>query len=406
MDKFKEHRRKITKSFFVRGYEKSAISENDNVKIPSSSGILKSLEISGKTFQEDGVSINTPKEIECTGRKGLSVLSRGVNLINQYEYRSKTVYGVTVESENNTYRINGAYTDDANSTIGTCYSVMDIKPNRVYTVRLSVVSGSFTGGSARVFYYLENPLTYISSLCNMWASKTTVVTGKKVFTKEEVERGIAIGVYFSVKQDTRYSDFVVKVDMVEGDYTDVDFPPFEVHVPTKSFTVNQMLNGIDSYNDELTLDFKNKIMKTTKRVKYVWIKDMNREDMEIDTQGPDNVVIIKNLSRQMEGTGSYCTHFLEYGKNNHLFPAYEFFNVDNGAVLYFYGVEQGSISEFLSFAEAEGMCIAYVLENEEKYEEPINLNNEILNIGNSTIVDVENSSGIKMVYYDTNDMPQ
>ena len=58
MNHFKNHRRKLTKSFNVRGYEKSVHSDGDTISLPSSSGILRELKIQGKAKQENYQSQN------------------------------------------------------------------------------------------------------------------------------------------------------------------------------------------------------------------------------------------------------------------------------------------------------------------------------------------------------------
>ena len=400
MDKFKEHRRKITNDYFIRGYKKNVKTEESKIKLPSSSGVLESLKISGKTNQVEGVSIETPKEIECTGKNGIPISLNGINLVNfNYDWQ-KTNHGISIETKNNLYYVSGQSTYDASVTSGIYYKVSGLKPNTVYSARISMLSGSFVSGYIRFYCYINNPLTFLDSLCDIWSSKTRVVTGQRSFSEEEITRGVSMGIFVAINEKSSYSDVVLQIDFVEGSYTEENFPEHEDYKTPVNFTINDKLNGIDENKDTLFLDFKNKMIKVNKKVNYVSINDLITEETEFITQNGKNVISIKNVPKKMSGTKSYCSHFLEYDTDNLNDAYYEFTQSDNDYILSFHGVKQNSVEEFLSWAMSENLCLAYVLEKEIEITKSMDMDSEMLNYGATTIIGAEDSGGIEVVYYD------
>lgn len=395
MNRFKQHRRKITRSFFVRGCEKSASSNGDTLTIPSSSGVLKKLTFRGNTCQDEGASYENPMPIKNVG--GINL--RGINLFNASGTNSYQENGVSVVYNDNVYRANGESTGTI-GILGEHRKLVGIKPNTPYSVRLSKLSGNFENGEIRFYLFFLNPLTYIKTVCGIWDTNTSSAVGIMSFTEEEVDRGIVMGVYTSAKTGTKYNDYVFSADIVSGEYTKDNFPKFERYATPESLTVDTEVNGIDGYNDVLCLDFERKKYVTTKRVEQLFIGEMESVGMEFLSNNGENAVIINGINKKKDGTKSYSTHCPEYDENTQRDLCYQFEDINGSTRLYFYWVKQNSIEEFLTWARNENLSIAYVLENEYQREDDLNCPCDILNYNLTTVIEVDNGSEIEAVYYD------
>ena len=120
MNHFKNHRRKLTKSFNVRGYEKSVHSDGDTASLTSSSGILRELKIQGKTEQKQYqgynlLDINNPIVAGSTGYEVIdnsSIVFTPTQNYATFKYLIKVEIGkqytVSLEDAFNTITTNSA----------------------------------------------------------------------------------------------------------------------------------------------------------------------------------------------------------------------------------------------------------------------------------------------------------
>ena len=126
------------------------------------------------------------------------------------------------------------------------------------------------------------------------------------------------------------------------------------------------LHGIDDFCDGLVIDRIGSVITKTERVELKKVKDLIvGRTAELIASDMGNAVYISGICKGKEGTKSYCTHFKECSGNYSL-PSFELLNNAYSSDLYFYGVKQSNIDDFITWLDENNVMIAYVLDEPRK----------------------------------------
>lgn len=399
MNYHKRHRANLTKRFYMRGYEKFTLGK-DEITLHTT-GIVKKLSIQGNTYQSEIPTVSNPIQIQSMKGNGVNITVKGINVFNAKDKKTSSYKGLVLESENNIFAANGKCTEIASN--GLVYSVNGLKPNTEYSVRFSKISGEFTDSDIRLYHFYQNPLTF-KKVLHLYGSDSISVSVKTfTFTQEEIESGVSLGVYFINKTlDAEFKNYRVRVDIVEGKFTEKNFPDYQPYIAPKTTKIDTELNGIDGYNDTLTLDYEKNTVEIVRKVKTITVADFLNENSLVTGEDGQRGIFVGCMSDYEVNTKPYCTHCKSYETNELIYDTcFEFAPSNNGSDLYFYWIEQKTVEEFYDWAKENCVRIAYVSNETETEKIDLNLPVEFLRNGVTSVISTEGSNKIEAVYYDS-----
>ncbi len=377
MKYFNEHRRKLTKSFSINGFERQAGADGNEVVLKNTSGVcLKHIETSGNTRQKTYTGKNSFDLLApyYSGKIGVEKVLKEENSITVWgatgTYQS---YNVIIPNWQNllgkTVTISAEYTKTSNS-VQPCIRLFGMNGSTALgkSEATSIEAhGTISATSERVKISgtgIISKLPDLSVYPN--AQYCMLIYANRAGTADANEKITYYNIQMEIGESvTDYEPYTGNAFSPSCEYPrKIEGVTVSIDCNGKQADTDIVLHGIDDYCDSLKVDAVGRTVFKREQILFERVSQLlDGRDAEFIVTDMGKAVCIKNLEKHKEGATSYCTHFIENGEGE--LPCFELAGGDSGGSdLYFYNVEQNSLEEFIEWLNDNNVTVAYVLDNE------------------------------------------
>ena len=370
---FNEHRRKITRGYAIRGIRRSAFSGGEEASLKNCSGIApERIEIIGNTEQKQYTGKNLFDISKITGLCNTSGSAVGsvISGVTVYERKGDVIIievGVY-------YGFRGLYNSTMHLEPGTYSVSFDAQCNAEKLSSLAIYSSIVS-----IDKTIDDPRPH-STLTKIDIDKT-VTLGYDFTVSTEGDYFIAIQGGGNISNHMQLALELSNIMVRKADTTS-EYEPYVGEEPSPSSDYPQEICGvnasikcndvvyesgielhkIDGFADTLVIDRVGSVIKKSEKIELKRVKDLlvgRVAELRVSDMG--SVVCVSGVCKSKEGTGAYCTHFKKFN-GNFGNAAFELLTNGYSSDLYFYGVKQNSIEDFIAWLDENDVMIAYVLD--------------------------------------------